>query len=281
MPGQSVTLDNQWKQRNWNKSVLYLQATIVTPLEMGKQFIPPPPQKSESTDTSEGDVTTLLNQTDKIIDEEEFVDNDDDDVDDDDDDDESLQILDFRGGNILTATSVDSFDAADLLQNDMEFNDAPTSKSGKKKRILAGKKLKTSDRTNDTDYSNEYRIKKQLLSNYDKSTRPVRNDTTPITLFIGMSLYHILDTVRTPITSTICSPELSIQVITVYTMQRTTLHTFAVMYYVLYCHENPNQPHCYPSPQLSRDINYIDIGILYGFLLLGCWSNVDVPYISN
>ena len=201
MPGQSVTLDNPWKQRNWNKSVLYLQATIVTPLEMGKHFIPPP-QKSKSMDTSEGDVTTLLNQTDKIIDEEEFADTEDDDDVDDDDDDESLQILDFRGGNILTATSVDSFDAADLLQNDMEFNDAPTSKSGKKKRILAGKKLKTSDRTNDTDYSNEYRIKKQLLSNYDKSTRPVRNDTTPITLFIGMSLYHILDTVRTPITST-------------------------------------------------------------------------------
>jgi len=44
-------------------------------------------------------------------------------------------------------------------------------------------------------YSNEYRIKQSLLRNYDKTTRPVRNDTTPTTLYVGMSLFHILDTV--------------------------------------------------------------------------------------
>ena len=47
-----------------------------------------------------------------------------------------------------------------------------------------------------SDYSNEYRIKQRLLRNYDKTTRPVRNDTTATTLYVGMSLFHILDTVR-------------------------------------------------------------------------------------
>ena len=46
-----------------------------------------------------------------------------------------------------------------------------------------------------SDYSNEYRIKQRILRIYDKTTRPVRNDTTPTTLYVGMSLYHILDTV--------------------------------------------------------------------------------------
>ena len=44
-------------------------------------------------------------------------------------------------------------------------------------------------------FSNEYRIKRRLLKNYDKNTRPVRNDTTPTKVYTGMSLYHILDTV--------------------------------------------------------------------------------------
>jgi len=46
-----------------------------------------------------------------------------------------------------------------------------------------------------SDYSNEYRIKQRLLRNYDKTTRPVHNDTSPTTLYVGMSLFHILDTV--------------------------------------------------------------------------------------
>jgi len=46
-----------------------------------------------------------------------------------------------------------------------------------------------------SNHSNEYRIKQNLLRNYDKTTRPVRNDSTQITLFVGMSLFHILDTV--------------------------------------------------------------------------------------
>jgi len=46
-----------------------------------------------------------------------------------------------------------------------------------------------------SDYSNEYRIKQTLLRIYDKTSRPVRTDTTPTTLYVGMSLYHILDTV--------------------------------------------------------------------------------------
>ena len=50
---------------------------------------------------------------------------------------------------------------------------------------------------NDKDYSNEYRIKRKLLLHYDKTTRPVRNDSTTTVLFVGVSLYHILDTVST------------------------------------------------------------------------------------
>ena len=50
---------------------------------------------------------------------------------------------------------------------------------------------------NDKEYSNEYRIKRKLLLHYDKTTRPVRNDSTTTILFVGVSLYHILDTVST------------------------------------------------------------------------------------
>lgn len=44
-------------------------------------------------------------------------------------------------------------------------------------------------------FSNEYHIKQRILRNYDKTCRPVWNDSTPTTLYVGMSLYHILDTV--------------------------------------------------------------------------------------
>ncbi|XP_013407587.1 neuronal acetylcholine receptor subunit alpha-9 [Lingula anatina] len=42
--------------------------------------------------------------------------------------------------------------------------------------------------------SQEYRIKKMLLERYDRSTRPVKNDSTAINIKIAISLYHILDT---------------------------------------------------------------------------------------
>ena len=45
-------------------------------------------------------------------------------------------------------------------------------------------------------YSNEYNIKRAVLSpDYDKTSRPVMNDSTTVTVFVGMSLFHILDTV--------------------------------------------------------------------------------------
>ena len=44
-------------------------------------------------------------------------------------------------------------------------------------------------------FSNEYYIKRSVLKNYDRTTRPVKNDSTTVTVYIGMSLYHILDTV--------------------------------------------------------------------------------------
>jgi len=45
------------------------------------------------------------------------------------------------------------------------------------------------------DYSNEYWIKRTILNQYDRSTLPARSDATTIPLYVGMSLYHILDTV--------------------------------------------------------------------------------------
>ena len=46
-------------------------------------------------------------------------------------------------------------------------------------------------------YSHEYYIKRMLLrdQDYDKTTRPVKNDSATTTVYVGMSLYHILDTV--------------------------------------------------------------------------------------
>jgi len=45
--------------------------------------------------------------------------------------------------------------------------------------------------------SNEYKIKQKFFtSRYDKTSRPVHNDSTAMDVYIGMSLYHILDTVR-------------------------------------------------------------------------------------
>ena len=38
-------------------------------------------------------------------------------------------------------------------------------------------------------------VKNYLLRNYDKTTRPVINDSAPVNVVISLSLYHILDTV--------------------------------------------------------------------------------------
>jgi len=46
-----------------------------------------------------------------------------------------------------------------------------------------------------TERSNQYRIKNYLLRNYDRTTRPVINDSAPVDVQIAISLYHILDTV--------------------------------------------------------------------------------------
>ncbi|CAD5122281.1 DgyrCDS10724 [Dimorphilus gyrociliatus] len=45
-------------------------------------------------------------------------------------------------------------------------------------------------------YSNEYKIKKVVFDGYDITTRPVMNDSVAMTVVIGMSLYHILDTLK-------------------------------------------------------------------------------------
>jgi len=45
------------------------------------------------------------------------------------------------------------------------------------------------------DWSGEHRLKQFLLRHYDRTTRPVRSDKTPVKVQISIALYHILDTV--------------------------------------------------------------------------------------
>lgn len=45
-------------------------------------------------------------------------------------------------------------------------------------------------------WSNEHKIKKFLLRDYDPTTRPVKDDSTAVECMVAISLYHILDTVR-------------------------------------------------------------------------------------
>ena len=46
-------------------------------------------------------------------------------------------------------------------------------------------------------YSNEYWIKRTIMTKYDRNTIPANRDLSTIALYVGMSLYHILDTVIT------------------------------------------------------------------------------------
>lgn len=85
-------------------------------------------------------------------------------------------------------------DLDDMMMSD--FVQLANSKGGKKAFKNRNRQRKIS-RKDLSDYSYEYRVKRSLLNNYDKTTRPVRNDSTTTILVIGMSLYHILDTVST------------------------------------------------------------------------------------
>ena len=51
------------------------------------------------------------------------------------------------------------------------------------------------DDSSEDRFSNEYWIKRLILSTYDRNTLPARTDASTIPLHVGMSLYHILDTV--------------------------------------------------------------------------------------
>ena len=73
------------------------------------------------------------------------------------------------------------------------------SSSKTRKKIKQSNKQRGNNFSNTKNYSNyshEYQIKRRILDDYDKTTRPVRNDSTTTVLFVGMSLFHILDTVR-------------------------------------------------------------------------------------
>ena len=45
--------------------------------------------------------------------------------------------------------------------------------------------------------SNEYHIKRKILRHYDRTSRPVRNDSSVVNVLLAISLSHILDTVCT------------------------------------------------------------------------------------
>lgn len=54
-----------------------------------------------------------------------------------------------------------------------------------------------------SNHSGEYRIKRRIMRYYDKMTRPVINDTSVTSVVVGMSLFHILDTVSQSMTRTL------------------------------------------------------------------------------
>ena len=93
-------------------------------------------------------------------------------------------------------TIVDDAEQLEDLEHQEELRSRPkrAKKRGKKGRYMTNDNLRNPQLDG---YSNEYKIKRKLLRNqyYDKTTRPVRNDSSTTTLYVGMSLYHILDTV--------------------------------------------------------------------------------------
>ena len=106
-------------------------------------------------------------------------------------------------------TSDDDSDTDDLevmydyVQDQMMNDFAPVSKTSKnnnnnrraRNKYRDNKRNRKSEEK-DQNYSNEYRIKRDVLNHgYDKTSRPVRNDSTTVMASVGMSLFHILDTV--------------------------------------------------------------------------------------
>lgn len=99
------------------------------------------------------------------------------------------------------------------MQNDFALGGGSLGRGAgsKNQRKIAKRKKKANSDIRGFDMensSNEYRVKKKILVDtyYDKTTRPVRSDETTMHLFVGMSLYHILDTVslRVPL-SLVCT----------------------------------------------------------------------------
>jgi len=82
----------------------------------------------------------------------------------------------------------------DIMRPDV-LGQKQASSSKKRKKMPSGTMVQSGWGPEFSDYSHEYRIKQRIMMHYDKNTRPVRNDTTRTTIVIGMSLYHILDTV--------------------------------------------------------------------------------------
>ena len=85
-------------------------------------------------------------------------------------------------------------DWMDKMQSDFTSM-GMSSKGGRRKTIKRPRMNRKNRKTNMEGYSYEYRIKQRVIMGYDKTTRPVRNDSTTTTVYLGMSLFHILNTV--------------------------------------------------------------------------------------
>jgi len=62
-------------------------------------------------------------------------------------------------------------------------------------RVRASRALTAAQLQLARNWSGEHQLKKFLLRQYDRTTRPVRSCNTTVKVQISISLYHILDTV--------------------------------------------------------------------------------------
>jgi len=117
------------------------------------------------------------------------------------DDDEDSDISSDNGSDVIDSDLGDGDSFLDRMQADYIVPGLMTSAKGKggvaSKLRKNRKRLQGNNKVDWSEYSNEYRVKHKLLMYYDKTSRPVKNDSTTVDVYIGMSLYHILDTVST------------------------------------------------------------------------------------
>ena len=176
-----TTLPTPWEQIPWSHNYLPLPAAIISSTPINSAPNPEPNTViAETQSTSPTPISGFDSSRHGSV-----IDND--------------YLYEYPGEVVVNTISHLSAEGGEQqFQRDMEFLVGGAPRGVQRKRIISRKKpnvAKTSNGGN--EYSNEYRIKKWLFQTlgYDKTTRPVRRDETQTTLHIGMSLYHILDTV--------------------------------------------------------------------------------------